>query len=80
MTLGACRAYFKLNDGGSASAVELNFDGDSDDNEATGITTTDLTDYTDKAGAWYTVNGVKLSGKPTQKGIYVNNGKKVVIK
>ena len=30
--------------------------------------------------AWYTLNGVRLSGQPTQKGIYVNNGKKVVIK
>jgi len=30
--------------------------------------------------AWYTLNGVRLSGQPTQKGIYVNNGKKVIIK
>ena len=29
---------------------------------------------------WYTVNGVKLQGVPTEKGIYINNGKKVVIK
>ena len=29
---------------------------------------------------WYTVNGMKLEGVPTQKGIYINNGKKVVIK
>ena len=29
---------------------------------------------------WYTLNGVKLQGVPTQKGIYINNGKKVVIK
>ena len=29
---------------------------------------------------WYTVGGVKLEGAPTQKGIYVRNGKKVVIK
>ena len=28
---------------------------------------------------WYTLDGRKLSGKPTQKGIYINNGKKVVI-
>lgn len=30
--------------------------------------------------AWYTLDGVKLSGKPSTKGIYINNGKKVVIK
>ncbi len=29
---------------------------------------------------WYTLNGVKLQAAPTQKGIYINNGKKVVIK
>jgi len=29
---------------------------------------------------WYTVNGIKLTAAPTEKGVYVNNGKKVVIK
>ena len=29
---------------------------------------------------WYTLDGTKLSGKPTAKGIYVNNGRKVIIK
>ena len=31
----------------------------------------------DKAG-WYGINGQKLNGKPTQKGIYIHNGKAVV--
>ena len=30
--------------------------------------------------AWYTLDGVRLSGKPSTKGIYINKGKKVVIK
>ncbi|MBQ3698853.1 MAG: hypothetical protein II886_02990 [Prevotella sp.] len=30
--------------------------------------------------AWYTLDGVRLSGKPSTKGIYINNGKKIVIK
>ena len=30
--------------------------------------------------SWYTLDGVKLSGKPSTKGIYINNGKKIVIK
>jgi hypothetical protein len=30
--------------------------------------------------AWYTLDGVRLNGKPTKKGIYINNGKKIVIK
>jgi len=33
-----------------------------------------------KAEGWYNLNGVKLQGMPTQKGIYINNGKKIVIK
>ena len=32
------------------------------------------------AEGWYTLNGIKLQGTPTEKGIYINNGKKVVIK
>ena len=29
---------------------------------------------------WYTLDGVRLDGKPSAKGIYINNGKKVAIK
>lgn len=29
---------------------------------------------------WYTLNGVKLQSAPTQKGVYIQNGKKVIIK
>ena len=29
---------------------------------------------------WYDLNGRKLTGKPAQKGIYINNGKKTIIK
>ena len=31
----------------------------------------------DNDGSWYTIDGLKLSGKPLRKGIYVKNGKKV---
>lgn len=30
--------------------------------------------------AWYTAGGVRLNSKPQQKGIYLHNGKKVVVK
>ena len=30
--------------------------------------------------AWYSLDGTRFSSKPTRKGIYVNNGKKVIIK
>ena len=29
---------------------------------------------------WYTLDGTHLSAQPTRKGIYVNNGKKYIIK
>ena len=32
------------------------------------------------AEGWYTVGGLKLNGEPTEKGVYIHDGKKVVIK
>ena len=31
-------------------------------------------------GKWYTIGGMQLQKKPTQKGIYIFNGKKVMVK
>ncbi len=33
-----------------------------------------------ESGEWYTVDGKKLSGRPTKKGLYVKDGQKVVIR
>ena len=33
-----------------------------------------------KENEWFTLDGRKLNGTPTKKGIYVNNGKKVLVK
>ena len=38
------------------------------------------TDAVNAAEGWYSIDGVKLNTQPTQKGVYINNGKKVVIK
>ena len=35
---------------------------------------------TNKADVWYDLSGQRLNGKPTKKGIYFCNGKKVVVK
>ena len=37
-------------------------------------------DATDDAKGWYNMNGVKMNAAPAQKGVYIHNGKKVVIK
>ena len=81
-SIGALRAYFKIGDDGAANtrritSFNINF---GEGYYTTGIIST--TNYTNSTNsdAWYTLDGHKLDGKPTAKGIYVNNGKKVVIK
>ena len=71
-TLGAnqCWLQFDKQEIPSARQFTLVFD-----SEATGIKTTDCTDYTDSV--WYDLNGRKVAA-PTKKGIYIMNGKKVV--
>ena len=86
MTLNAFRAYFQLADGQSAREFVLDF---GDHEIATGISTTNLTfatPHSDKSenftnsDTWFTIDGRKLQGKPTTKGLYIHNGHKVVMK
>lgn len=37
-------------------------------------------DNSSEEGNWYTLMGASLSGKPTQPGVYIHNGKKIVIR
>jgi len=48
----------------------------------TGTTAIDapVTFASQRPDAWYTLDGRRLSGKPSQKGVYINGGVKVVIK
>ena len=89
----AQRAYFQLKNGLTADdpnnpASGLNVVMDFGDGETTNITTknfnfstTDFTDYTD-CNEWYDMQGRRIANgqKPTAKGLYIHNGKKVVIK
>ena len=85
--LNAFRAYFQLKDGYTAGeptdqsagirAFDLNFG----DDDATGISLTSAPSPKGEGSSyWYTIDGRRLSGKPTQQGVYVNNGRKIVIK
>ena len=86
MTIGSCRAYFTLYgitagepnspEQAPVRAFVLNI-GDEANGITTRITTTNYTNYND---AWYTLDGRRLSGKPSQRGVYINNRSKVVIK
>lgn len=56
------------------SGFQLNFD----DDTTTGISF--ISDTHQDGESWYTISGQKLSGKPAASGIYINNGRKVIIK
>ena len=70
------RAYFRLK-GDAASlarAFRMSFDDD-----VTGIVTV-LSDEPTTASGTYTLDGRRMEGQPTQKGVYIVNGKKTIIK
>ena len=50
------------------------------DGSVTAISTITAEGVAVEADGWYTINGIKLEGAPTEKGIYIRNGKKLVIK
>lgn len=82
--LKSFRGYFQLMAGDESASDPLapsldivsNID---DNNETTGIIT--MSDVRSKmSDVWYTLDGHKLDGKPTKKGLYIHNGNKLVIK
>ena len=46
----------------------------------TGITGTPTISNTTKDNAWYTLSGMKLGKKPAESGVYIHQGKKVIIR
>ena len=84
--VNACRAYFRLKNGltaGEPSAPQqalarafvLNFG----DGEPSAISTL-RANTAPAADGTYTLDGRRLTGKPTAKGLYIVNGKKIIIK
>ena len=83
-SLGAQRAYFKLSGitaGDKAAGVRAFVLDFGDGEEATGIGNLTVNSQlsTLNSDTWYTLDGRRLSAKPTQKGIYINNGHKIVM-
>ena len=78
VAINAGNAYFMLGNGLSADAVKVVLMGD----VVTGIESTFINQRStlDAQRSWYTIDGHMFSSKPTQKGLYIHNGKKVVIK
>ena len=77
-TLGANKAYLKFVTDQQLSAPQyISISGDLGE----GTTRIDNLNVNDNEnGEWYDLNGRKLNGKPAQKGIYIKNGKKIIVK
>lgn len=74
--LGAFHAYFNIPVPAAASSFVINFGDDISD--ATRLNDNVKIKNDKEADAWYTLDGLKLQGEPTAKGVYIYNGKKVV--
>lgn len=71
------RAYFVMHDApAGASAFVINFG----EGETTGIQTIRMENGTTPAEGTYDLQGRRFQSQSTQKGVYIQNGKKVVIK
>ena len=78
-SIKAFRAYFQVDLEGAPNGVKSFVLGFGED-DADGIRTISNEESMVNNAGWYDLNGRKLSGKPTQKGIYINNGHKLIIK
>ena len=80
-TLGANKAYLKFVTDQQLSAPQyISISGDLGEG-TTRIDNLNVNDnLNDNEATWYDLNGRKLNGKPAQKGIYIKNGKKIVVK
>lgn len=68
------RAFVVVSDAPATSRLMLISD------DATGVRSIDKSTTDDADGAWYGIDGRRLQGKPTKRGLYIVSGKKVVIK
>jgi hypothetical protein len=77
----AFRAYFEFDDvltsiEDAGTNIAMNFE----ENQSSGISEKVSVKSEKSAEGWHTVDGRRLNGTPTQKGVYIKNGKKIIIK
>ena len=75
LAIGANKAYLSIQAQASPRSIDIVF-GDG----TTGIEAIDNGQWSMDNGQWYDLNGRKLNAKPTKKGVYIMNGRKVVVK
>ena len=68
--------------GDAAGARNVTFEFEEPNGTVTAITsvTVDLSNASKNAEGWYNLNGLKLQTAPTQKGVYIKDGKKFIVK
>ena len=66
--------------GAHANEVSMIFNEDEEESQTTGIQQVDQTLRQYDNDSYYTLQGAKLNERPTQRGIYIHNGKKIIIK
>ena len=71
--VGPNKAWLSVNTGEPSARITMVFS-----DETTKIANTNITNITN--GNWYDLNGRKLDKMPTKKGVYLFNGRKVVVK
>ena len=76
-TLAANKAYLKVTGNAPAS---IPFRRSIDGGEGTTGIDASLVNSEEVNSVWYDLNGRRLQGKPSQKGVYIKNGKKIVVK
>ena len=77
-TFASNKAFFQLDKVDESRTFTMIFE----DGETTGVTLIDNGKLTidNEAGSWYSIQGVRHDGKPTRSGLYIFNGKKIVVK
>ena len=81
-TLRSCRAHFELPtvNGARAMTRSIIYFGEETSDIKEVETNSQLSTLNSQFSGWYTIDGRKLAGEPTQKGVYIHDGRKVVIK
>ena len=82
MTVNSCRGYFELQNGltaGSTGPMGVRaFNISTEDEETEGII--DILPDEQTLTRWFTLDGRRLFERPTMKGMYINEGRKVLMK
>ena len=71
--VGAFRTLVQLPDGAGVNETVFEIDG-------TATSIEEVNGLAIIGGKWYSIDGRELPSQPEQKGVYINNGRKVVVK